>query len=197
MTTGKALIPLQRAHVITNGLFEALVASCQHLSVAGSVRREKKFVGDIEMVAVPLGTVQTDLFGAPAGTVSDLDGAIERLVERPEWEWDRHQPRRGDRWKRITYVPEGANVDLFITTHRAWAANLLVRTGPGNFSQHVMSVALRRGWHFADGFLLHMHEPPCNLGPDCTLIRDFEQEWEIFDALELPWRTPQEREGWK
>jgi DNA polymerase/3'-5' exonuclease PolX len=197
VTTGKSLIPLERAQKITNQAFTALLESCQRLSVAGSMRRGKRFVGDIELLAVPLGTVQTDLFGAPAGTVSDLDGAIERMVEGPEWEWDRHQPRRGDRWKRLTYIPEGANVDLFVTTLRAFPANLIVRTGPAAFSAHVMSVARRRGWHFADGFLLHMHEPPCSKGPDCPMIRDFAEEWEIFEALEMPWRTPQAREGWK
>jgi DNA polymerase/3'-5' exonuclease PolX len=197
MTTGKPLIPLDRAQGVTNALCAALIESCQRLSVAGSIRRGKRFVGDIELLAVPLGTVQTDLFGAPAGTVSDLDRAIERLVEHPEWEWDRHQPRRGDRWKRLTFVPLGVNVDLFITTMRAWAGNLIVRTGPSAFSKHVMSIAMRRGWHFADGFLLHQHEPPCNKGTDCPLIRDFSEEWDIFAALEIPWRTPQEREGWK
>lgn len=197
MTTGKALISLERAHQVTNSAMGVLIESCQRLTVVGSVRRGKKFVGDIELLAVPLGTVQTDLFGAPAGTVSDLDAALERMVTAAEWEWDRHQPRRGDRWKRLTYIPFGVNMDLFVTTMRAFASNLIVRTGPAAFSAHVMSVARRRGWHFADGFLLHMHEPPCARGPDCPMIRDFDEEWDIFTLLDMPWRTPQEREGWK
>jgi DNA polymerase/3'-5' exonuclease PolX len=198
MTTGKSEVSLRVAKPIAEALRAILEPSCQRIVVAGSVRRDKTMVGDIELLAVPLATEQTDLFGGPVGSQSMLDLKLESLCTYdPNWSWDAHQPRRGEKWKRVTHVPSGLNVDIFVTTIRAWAGNLLIRTGPSAFGVHVVSTARRMNMHFADGFLLHRHPGPCSRGPACDLIIDVTTEEELMEALQLPWRTPQQRTGFR
>lgn len=193
MTTGKAEVSLRVARPIAESLRAALEPSCQRITIAGSIRREKTMVGDIELLAVPKATEQTDLFGSPVGTVSLLDSALAALCQGTVWEWDHHQPRRGEKWKRVAHLESGLTCDIFVTTVRAWAGNLLIRTGPSAFGVHVVSAARRMGWHFADGFLLHRHPPGCPSGPACDRVLDVTTEEELMEALRLPWRTPQER----
>jgi len=191
-------IAVRAVKPIADRLVEVLAPACQNIAVVGSIRRERPFVRDVELLCVPLATAQSDMFGMPLGTLSQLDDAISGLIHRSAaWEWDRHQVRRGERWKRLHYVPKNFTVDIFVTTARAWAANLIVRTGPSGFSQHIMGTARRMGWHFADGFLLHAHEPPCMMGGECPQIIELPTEERLFEALRLPWKTPVEREAFK
>ncbi len=196
MSFGKQ-VPLRIAQPIANRLVERLSPSCQRIEVAGSIRRGRPTVGDMEILCVPLATTNADMFGVPYGTLSQLDEAIEKLMASSSWSWDRHQPRQGQKWKRLLYEPHDLVCDLFVTTLRAWATTLMVRTGPGPFSQHLMSTALRMGYHFADGFLLHAHPGPCQDGPECARIIEAPTEESVFEALKLPWRGPRDREGFR
>lgn len=194
MSLGKQTA-LYHAQPVAESLRDALAPACQRIEIVGSVRRQRPMVSDIELLCIPLGTTQSDMFGAPLGRISQLDDLLDQFVARGVWTWDKGQPRQGEKWKRLYYRTMSLTCDIFIVSLRSWAGNLLVRTGPSAYSQHVMSAARRKGWHFADGFLLHRHAGPCGRGPECANILDVSDERSILDVLGLPWREPNQRDG--
>jgi hypothetical protein len=137
---------------------------CERIEIAGSIRRKKNSVKDIELVAIPK-TVereilavagQLDLFGNMIGgkaasveMVSLLDQRIDELIAKKQVY--RVRPNTGDKgvWgmrQKKLWIKWGLNgktgyipVDLFIVRPPAqWGAIFTLRTGPGEFSQALM-----------------------------------------------------------
>lgn len=75
--------PLSDAKRIADSLVKSLNIHCERIYIAGSVRREKEFVKDIEIVCQPRMTVLKDMFGWNEGLIVDLGftAALERLGE--------------------------------------------------------------------------------------------------------------------
>lgn len=46
-------IPLSEAKTIALEIYELLKPHCERIKIAGSIRREKAFVNDIEIVCIP------------------------------------------------------------------------------------------------------------------------------------------------
>ena len=61
---------LQQAREIAEGVKAKLAPHCERIEIAGSIRRGKPVVGDIEIVCVPHQVQAMDLFG-PCGDVRD------------------------------------------------------------------------------------------------------------------------------
>lgn len=82
----------------------------ERIEVAGSLRRGRPEVGDIELVAVPrFEADQTDLWGSPANALERrLDFSIERgwLAVAPDG-------KRGPRYSKLRHPDSGLQVDLF------------------------------------------------------------------------------------
>lgn len=143
-------VALARAQV----LVELLRPTCTQIEIAGSLRRGKETVGDIEIVAqsryeervIP---GQLDLFGggtaASVERISLLDKKLEELVAASELLKDRpHTAQKGcwgekmkTLWAKILidglifYI----QLDLFIVTPPAqWGPIFTIRTGPEEFA---------------------------------------------------------------
>lgn len=181
--------PLQDAVPIATKFVEFLTPHCHRIIVAGSIRRRKPFVKDIEilMVSKP-GSDQdpSDLFehkvARPAADIA-LDkllalGVITKRLsklERPAW---------GAENKLAVHVQSGIPVDFFFTTERKWWNALVVRTGPKNSNKAIAAEALRRGWKwhaYGDGF---------SRGKEAYVVR---QERDVFDHVGLPYLPPEKR----
>ena len=83
-----------------------------------------------------------------------------------------------------------------MTTARGWGGALAIRTGPAEFSQALVTLALRQGKHVADGYLIHGHpklDGGCLKGANCSLILPTPEEMNFFAALDLSWIPPRER----
>ena len=77
-----------------------------------------------------------------------------------------------------------------------WGGALAIRTGPAEFSQGLVALALRQGKHVADGYLIHGHpktEGGCPKGSRCPLILPTLTEEAFFSALGLQWCEPRHR----
>ena len=87
--------------------------------------------------------------------------------------------------------------DLFLTTARGWGGALAIRTGPAEFSQALVTLALRQRKCVADGYLLHGHprfaKGGCSRGALCPLILPTPEETDFLSALGLPWCEPRDR----
>jgi DNA polymerase/3'-5' exonuclease PolX len=175
-------------------LVENLRAGCEKIQIAGSIRRGKAEPRDIELVAVPL--VETvcdtvDLFGAPYGTrnISRLDECLEALFLTPAlgWRLDATLPRNGSKYKRLFHGPTQIACDLFIVTAETWGNQLTIRTGPGDFSQALVTRALALGLKQDGGHLWKLHRD------DTRTVIPCPEELDFFAALKVPYLEPHER----
>ena len=196
MSTG-VKVPWDVGQQVANRLAEALSAWCARLEIAGSLRRGKPEVGDIELVAIPLveEQVQRDLFGEVVERTTEnllfleLDalmagGAIAADPPSPDLKraWGEKYRKFwlliNDRWGLI-------QVDLFLTTPEAWGAIFTLRTGPADFSEALVT-------HFK------YHTPYRQQGgalvrQDTGAVVPVPEEADYFRLAGLPFITPVRR----
>ena len=124
----KKEFPLRDAERIARGMASALIPFCSRIEIAGSIRRKKPVVGDIEIVCIPY--IERDMFGAPVG---------ESRLEGIDWNLYGDVITNGPRQKKIL-LREGIQLDLFIVLPPAQFGWLfLLRTGPAWFSHRMVT----------------------------------------------------------
>lgn len=120
---------------IAQSYLREFLPSCERIEIAGSIRRGKQDVHDIELVAIPKPFSAADLFGQPIASLNALTamidiGFLDMLPGR-----DYKVIKGGPKYKQLE-LPEGINLDLFIVTPPAqWGVLFAIRTGPADFSQ--------------------------------------------------------------
>lgn len=139
---------LHKATSIGNHIIEALSPHCERGPVfAGSIRRNKPEVKDIELIAVPKITPVLNLFGEMQYEHATIEIASLKLGEIL---------KAGQRYKQIA-LPQGINLDLFMVQEPAqWGVLYTIRTGPADFSrwtvtQQFMGGALPGASYVRDG----------------------------------------------
>lgn len=118
-------IALERAEKIAEAVVKRLSPYCSRIEIAGSIRRRKPWVNDVDLVLVP----------------SDL--------------WNLHHEIRGlgqvrMSGNKIMRVMVGdVQVDIYIASEETWATLLLIRTGSAENNIRLATLAKKRGWHLA------------------------------------------------
>lgn len=123
--------PWEMAMPIAEELVALLAPCCERIAIAGSLRRLKPQVGDIEILFVPKTTTRADgLFDQRI--VSVADEVIEQnlkdgyFAKRPSkigvFTW-------GESNKLAIHTASGIPVDLFSVPAQNWWVSLVVRTG--------------------------------------------------------------------
>ena len=181
--------PLELAQTVAADLVGQLKSSCKRIQVAGSIRRRKARVGDVELLCIPDVLVQHDLLGDVADQVDLLDRKMLALIKAGFLDYRRTRVGRrlgyGPRNKFLVHVPSGMPVDVFNTTEEGWAMSLVVRTGPKEMNVRLMKAARNRGCRghaYGDGFTL----------PDGSPVA-CQTEEEVFAAVGWPYLPPEER----
>ena len=133
----KTHLPLPEAQRIADAFLTAIRPFCERAEAAGSVRRGKAEVGDIELVVQPILTPIVGLFGEQVGVQDALAGF--------QWSaWGR-VVKNGDRYKQIL-MPQGVALDVFIVRPPVqWGLMFLMRTGPKAFSQWIVTPRSKGG----------------------------------------------------
>lgn len=167
---------------------------CEKVEIAGSIRRGKPKVHDIEIVATPVFSTieQAVIDGVKRETVNSLHMRMLRLrqdgiVTADRMRKDRHRDPFGERYYRFHYNTDDRKIpiDLFVVIPPAqWGTQLLIRTGSAAFSKWIVSQRINQGLHFKDGHLEH----------DVTGVIDTPTEESVFEALRLPYVPPEQRE---
>jgi DNA polymerase/3'-5' exonuclease PolX len=107
---------MEHAHalVIAEQARAALAPSCHRIEIAGSIRRRRPQVKDIELVAIPK-QVATGLFGDEWVTDPDFCAVVN------QWPAIKGQPtgKYTQRW-----LPEGITLDLFMADAENWGSSL-------------------------------------------------------------------------
>jgi DNA polymerase/3'-5' exonuclease PolX len=123
---------LQAALPLAEKLVTRFAPYCERIEIAGSVRRGKQEVGDIEIVAIP--RAENDLFGAPAPIYP-----IHSYIHDGEKAGDWRKTKGGLKYVQLA-LTEGINLDLFLVTPPAqWGVLFTIRTGPADFSQWIVT----------------------------------------------------------
>jgi hypothetical protein len=135
----KISLPYAAARPLANALVKMLAPACVRIEIAGSVRRQARAVGDLEIVAIPRHGV--DLLGQTADSV--LDQRLAELVAAGTLARGRCD---GPRYKQLEVVGNrGLCLDLFLVTPETWGVILAIRTGPAQFSQALVTGRARGG----------------------------------------------------
>jgi len=168
----KTRIALKEAQAVAQRFVEAIQDVCERAAVAGSVRRQKPTVGDIEIVCIP--RHKLDLLGDPA------ESLLSPRLKRLEREGVLSLGKGGERYKQMVF--EGYPVDLFITTLECWGVNLTIRTGPAEFSKRLM-ISLPSGCRCREA---RIH--------DGAVLLDTPEEEDVLELCGLGWIEPKDRQ---
>ena len=166
---------LNDALEIANIAKAKLAPHCYKIEIAGSIRREKDKVKDIELVCIP------------------------RLIND-----DRQRNRRTAKWCAAVYglgkitkgkIKDGLYLkinlgeimlDLFIAEPENWGMKYLIRTGSKEFSQHILAQFKKLGYKSEACYPTKGEER-----------LEFSTEQEIFDYLGVPYVYPNQRDDLK
>ena len=180
------------AHAVATELVGLLADACERIEIAGSLRRRKAEVHDIELVAIAASSTVAagDLWGNPVDIdlletrVAELiaEGQLDaRAVEihRRDGSVETGQ-RMGGAYKALVY--RGMPVDLFITDAERWGCIFALRTGPGDWNVELVSRCKEHWRRVEDGRVLYHGKPVPT-----------PEEADFFRALGVPWVEPHER----
>jgi len=169
-----AAVPWAQAQKVALKVLKALDPWCEASAVAGSIRRLRPTVHDVDLVLQPKWTQLPDLVRAARKVADEVTRAsIEHVV-----------------WK---LVVDGLVVDVYLATRQAWAMTLVIRTGSAQHNVYLASKAQAMGMamKYAEGCFDKLSRGPKN-GATGKLYCP--EEPDVFKALDMEWVNPQDRE---
>lgn len=193
---------LQKAKKIAIEICESLQPFTDKIHIAGSIRRKKTEVKDIEIVLRPKleAITATDLFSIGTTTYDIITGFTNAVIGLGQIE------KGNTRGKYLKIVlPQGINLDLFIPDENDFYRQYAIRTGSADYSFKVIANGWRKiGWVGSDlGLRL---EKDCietkmpNGKSNWKCIRDknnsppiWESEQDFFDWIKVKYVKPEFR----
>lgn len=189
------------------GYFEP---ACTRIEIAGSIRRSKPEVKDIEIVCIPdLSPVKRPMleFGKPIPQLhkTKLDQLAHELVLVD----DVRMEMNGERYKKMYLKYAGIKCDLFINIPPShWGVQAVIRTGPSDFS-HWCVTNRKFGGALPDGYFvkhqvvwvaeqISKRDVPDDPNKTLKLLTDtnhlpMPEEVDFLNFLELGWIEPKDR----
>jgi len=156
-----------RALEIALNVKHMLEPYCERIEIAGSIRRMKLEVKDIEIVAIPK-PYETGLFESGIATIVNRWGKV-----------------KGELPCKYTQriLPEGIKLDLFFAERGNWGLIYAIRTGSADYSHKVLATGwVKRGYKSEGGYLVANGKQ--------ILIPE---EKDLFKRIGLPFAYPQYR----
>jgi DNA polymerase/3'-5' exonuclease PolX len=151
------------AFAVANDVLDMIRPYCLRAEIAGSLRRKKAEVGDIEIVAIP----------RPAD--------LEKLASVVN-QWTKVKGELPCKYtQRI--LPSGIKLDLFFAEKSNWGLIFAVRTGSADYSHMVLARGwVRQGYKSKDG---HLYRGDREI--------DVYEEKELFKLIDRPYLEPEGR----
>lgn len=175
----KTKIPLATAREVAGQLVEQLTDACKRIEVAGSIRRCRLEVGDLEIVAIPTVALYdlTDAWLASNGI---------RVTDPKRW---------GSRLRSFRLAVKGladdVQVDLFLQPDPAtWGVNMMIRTGSAEFSRKMVTKRSAGGF-MPDGYQVR----DARVWAGARLLETPEEEV-IFHTWGMDYVLPPQRTDW-
>lgn len=158
-----------------------LESSCQRIMVAGSIRRKKELVGDIELVAIPRMT-RAGLFG------DREESALYRRLNALPLDWMMGNNPEG-RYYKLYWPAHQVQIDLFLAQPDNFGLIKMIRTGSADFAQ-----AMLARWKKRQGL-----GPTLQGSINGRLVDAYgtvvptPEELDVFAACQVEYVPPQER----
>jgi DNA polymerase/3'-5' exonuclease PolX len=165
--SGEIKYPYATAYKIALEVLEQLKPHCERIEIAGSVRRKKAEVGDIEIVAIPK-PYKIGLFQTGIATVVN------------QW-----QKVKGELPCKYTQriLPSGIKLDLFFAEEGNWGSVFAIRTGSADYSHKVLANGwVRQGFKSEGGYLFRDGER-----------YEVREEKDLFKLIGVPYVEPEDR----
>ena len=142
------------------------VNGVQRIEPAGSLRRRRPTIGDLDLLAA---------VDDPVALIARLDGLpeVERVLS-------------AGTDKSSIVLRDGPQVDLMVCAPAAWGTHLLHFTGNKDHNIELRGMALDRGWSLSEKGFKVIETGELLLAAD---------EAEAYERLDLPWMAPELREG--
>jgi len=155
------------ALLIAQDVLEQLRPHCYRCEIAGSIRRKKEDVKDIEIVAIP-----------KPYDIGLLESGIATVVNR--WEKVRGiLPCKLTRRK----LPQGICADLFFVNEDNWGYQLTLRTGSVDYNKRIILKAIEKKGYTADGGYLKRN----------GVIIPIREEEDLFHVIGVTYIPPENR----
>lgn len=165
---------LEKARAIAESIVDLLRPACDRIEIAGSIRRRKPWVNDIDMVCIPNNQGQLAYALQTLGKVKMSGAKIIRVAMG----FTKH-----------------IDLDVYIATPETWATLLLIRTGSAVHNIRLCMRARNMGMKLhADGsglFRIGAIKSD-NVDHEVRIAGDTEES--IFTALGLPYEIPEQRD---
>lgn len=161
---------LSDASKIAFEVLEKLKPYCERIEIAGSIRREKQEVKDIEIVAIPK-PYQTGLFQDGLASVVNSWVKVKGEMEYGKTKYT----------QRI--LPNGIKLDLFFANELNWGLIFAIRTGSAEFSHKVLATKWVKLGYKSNNGLLYKNEKQIEV----------REEIDLFNLIGLPYIKPQDR----
>lgn len=157
----------EQALEIAKRVRDLLAPHCERCEIAGSLRRKKPEVKDIEIVAIAK-PYETGLFESGIATIVN------------QW-----QKVKGELPCRYTQriLPEGIKLDLFFAETGNWGLIYAIRTGSAEYSHKVLALGwVKRGYKSEGGYLISNGHPI-----------SIPEEEDLFSLIGVPYVAPELR----
>jgi DNA polymerase/3'-5' exonuclease PolX len=163
-------VSLVDARKIAWKVLEELSPHCSRIEIAGSIRRQKTDIGDIEIVAIPL-----------PYNIGLMEDGLAKVVNK--WEKIKGELKFGESKYTQRILPEGMTLDLFFAKEDNWGYTLALRTGSADYSHKVLASGwVRRGFKSIDGYLWKDGKR-----------YEVKEEKDLFDIVGIPYTEPEKR----
>lgn len=180
---GIGKIQLSEASSIANSVLKHIMPALDRGEIAGSIRRQKEIVGDIEIVAIS--TQRDRLLSLLSDVGQHIKPGVPGVVP-----WG---PKPDAKYLRVR-LQEGMNLDLFMASPENWGGLFLMRTGSGSgpdgnsfngFTPGIFS----RWKKLSGGGRMTDCMPTMPTGEQLWIP----EEQDFFDLLEMNFVPPEER----
>lgn len=180
----KGAYPLAQAQEVATRLVDVLRPTCSRIEIAGSIRRQKATVGDIEILCVPK-PPPVELF--PPGAYQEFEQLVWKLLLDGVLGYRLNtlgHSTYGPLNKLLVHMSSRIPLDLFATSSENWGMAMVVRTGPKDWNVRMMARFRRLD--------MEGHAYGGVTGPDGEEIACPEEEV-VFRLLGWPWSPPELR----
>ena len=176
------------ARKVAEDLTAEMAPRCDRIEIAGSLRRSKPDVGDIEILFAP----RIDQVRVPGELFPKSGSLADELLE--QWLAKGVITKRfnvngtttwGNLNKLALHTGSSIPIDFFATTAERWFVSLVVRTGSAEMNTRLASRALQRGMQLHAYGVLENRKTGEQIVP--------QSEREVFERLGVPYREPAER----
>lgn len=165
------MIPLGKAQTLAQCIEDKLSVFCHGIQVAGSIRRRRPFVNDIDLVCLPksLPEFQARCREHATAVMEGQSNCIYRLRDGTQLD---------------VFIAHDRESDMFDVTPSNWGSVLLCRTGSKEHNIKIAQAAQRQGlkWETMRGLV----------DKDGRVVAG-DTEGSILTWLGLPWIDPEDR----